>query len=76
VVLARCGQIRGVVRITFDPLVEAIPCLGAVSVTLLETPHIDLRLSIINNLDILSLPIMTLLLKLGINVSATATAHA
>ena len=47
---------RAVSRITLSPIVETLPCVGGVSITLLEAPHFDAKFSLAGPLDILSLP--------------------
>lgn len=51
-------QIRGLARITLAPLVDTLPCLGAVQITLLEEPYIDFSLSLFGSLDLMLLPIL------------------
>ena len=53
-----CSQLRAVSRITLSPIVETLPCVGGVSVTLLESPYFDACFSLINHYDILALPII------------------
>lgn len=45
-------------RITIKPLVETLPCLGSVSVSLLKEPFVDLSVMVINRLDLMALPIV------------------
>ena len=47
---------RATARVTLSPLVESLPCLGAVTITLLEEPYIDLSLALIGGLDLMQLP--------------------
>ncbi|KAK9809105.1 hypothetical protein WJX72_009433 [[Myrmecia] bisecta] len=49
-------QMKATARITLKPLVETLPCLGAVEITLLDKPFIDLSLRLINQLDLMALP--------------------
>ena len=49
-------QMRAVSRITIAPMVETLPCVGGVSVTLLEAPYFDAAFRLINSIDILSMP--------------------
>ncbi|CAD7700524.1 unnamed protein product [Ostreobium quekettii] len=49
-------QLHAVARITIRPLVETLPCLGAVHVSLLNPPHLDMTLKLINNIDLMALP--------------------
>ena len=53
-----CGraQLRATSRITLSPIVETLPCVGGVSVTLLEAPYFDANFSLISTYDILALP--------------------
>ena len=50
------AQVRANARITFAPLVETLPCLGAVTISLLDPPHLDVSVSLIGGLDIMILP--------------------
>mmetsp|Transcript_21148 Transcript_21148/g.58683 ORF Transcript_21148/g.58683 Transcript_21148/m.58683 type:complete len:654 (+) Transcript_21148:121-2082(+) len=45
-------------RITIKPLVETLPCLGAVTISLLKEPFVDLSVMVINRLDLMALPIL------------------
>ena len=47
---------RAVSRITLSPIVETLPCVGGVSITLLEAPHFDAAFSLLGPFDLLSLP--------------------
>ncbi|KAK9825678.1 hypothetical protein WJX81_002318 [Elliptochloris bilobata] len=49
-------QMRATARVTLAPLVESLPCLGAVTITLLEEPYVDLSLALIGGLDLMQLP--------------------
>ena len=49
---------RAVSRITLSPIVETLPCVGGVSITLLEAPYFDANFHLAGFLDILSLPII------------------
>ncbi len=49
-------QLRATARITLAPMVDTLPCLGAVTITLLEEPYIDLSLALIGGLDLMQLP--------------------
>lgn len=49
-------QMRATAHLTLAPLVESLPCLGAVTITLLEEPYIDLSLALIGGLDLMQLP--------------------
>ena len=50
------AQMRATARVSLAPLVESLPCLGAVTITLLEEPYIDLSLALIGGLDLMLLP--------------------
>lgn len=49
-------QVRALARISLRPLVEELPCLGGAEVSLLELPHYDLSLRLVNRIDIMRLP--------------------
>lgn len=49
-------QLHAVARITIRPLVETLPCLGALYVSLLDEPHIDMTCTLINNVDLMAVP--------------------
>lgn len=51
-----CTQVRADARITIAPLVDTLPCLGAVSISLLDPPHLDVSLQIFGGLDLMLLP--------------------
>uniref|UniRef100_A0A7R9V5U8 C2 domain-containing protein n=1 Tax=Chlamydomonas euryale TaxID=1486919 RepID=A0A7R9V5U8_9CHLO len=59
------------VRITLKPLVEVIPCVGGVAISLLRVPHVDFKLSIIGGVDLMALPVIKdgvrLALRLALN---------
>ncbi|CAG9466560.1 unnamed protein product [Pedinophyceae sp. YPF-701] len=59
-------MINSLVRITFSPLAETIPCLGAVHVSLLEQPYIDFDVKILGNTDVMSLPFVGYLARQAI----------
>ena len=61
-------QLKARARITLKPLVETIPCLGAVNISLLEVPTVDLALSIINSLDLMAIPGLNLAVNLGLKM--------
>ena len=45
-------------RITLEPLVDVLPCMGAVTVSLLEAPYLDCSLRLFGNLDLMMLPVV------------------
>lgn len=49
-------QMSANARITIRPLVDTLPCLGAISISLTESPFVDLTLKAINDMDLLSVP--------------------
>ena len=56
-VTVRGLQIKMLAQVTFDPLVDVIPCLGALEACLIEMPEIlDFRLFIPGGVDLLALP--------------------
>ena len=57
-------QVRALARITFSPLVDMLPCIGAVSVSLLEEPYLDLSLSFMGSPDLMGLPGLNQAVKL------------
>ena len=61
-------QVKARARITLKPLVETIPCLGAVDVSLLEVPTVDLALMLINHLDLMALPGLNFAINLGLKM--------
>jgi hypothetical protein len=40
-------------RVTLKPLVDVIPCIGGVSISLLRVPHVDLSLSMVGGVDLM-----------------------
>lgn len=61
-------QMSGCTRVTLRPLVEEIPILGAVNITLLEEPIVDAEIYIADGVDIMILPAMKLALQAIIKV--------
>ncbi len=43
-------------RITLRPLVDTLPCMGAVTISLVETPYIDFGLHLFKKFDLMLLP--------------------
>ena len=43
-------------RMTLRPLVDTLPCMGAVTVTLIEAPYIDFALHLFSRFDLMLLP--------------------
>eukprot|EP00210_Caulerpa_lentillifera_P009648 g9204.t1 len=48
--------LHAIARITIRPLVETLPCLGALHISLLAPPYLDLTLNLINGIDLMALP--------------------
>lgn len=51
-------QVRALARVVMSPLVDTLPCLGAVQISLLEEPHIDFSISLFGSPDLMLLPIL------------------
>ena len=43
-------------RITLRPLVDTLPCMGAVTISLIETPYIDFSMHLFKRFDLMLLP--------------------
>lgn len=63
-------QLKAMARVTLKPLVETLPCVGGVTVALLEEPTIDFRLSLLDSPDIMALPGVPLAVKTAIKLVA------
>jgi hypothetical protein len=50
--------------------VDTLPCLGAISISLMDTPFVDLTLKLINNWDLMSLPFVHDLVLQGVKIGA------
>ena len=60
-------QLRANVRVTFTPLVDQLPCLGGLEVSLMSLPeHVDLGLTIPPGIDLMSLPGMHSILRFAL----------
>lgn len=57
-------------RIIIKPLVETLPCVGGVTLALLEDPVVDCTVNILDSPDIMAIPPVPLVLKAGIKVVA------
>lgn len=55
-VVLRDVLLHAIARITIRPLVETLPCLGAIHISLLAAPYIDMTLNLINGIDLMALP--------------------
>jgi Ca2+-dependent lipid-binding protein len=49
-------QLKVLSRITLKPLVDTLPCMGAVTLSLMETPHMDFSLHLFKQFDLMLLP--------------------
>lgn len=56
------------VRLEMRPLVDKIPCIGAVAISLLRLPTIDCKLVLAKGVDIMALPFVPQLLNLALKV--------
>ncbi|PSC73977.1 synaptotagmin-2-like isoform X1 [Micractinium conductrix] len=63
-------QFKALTRITIKPLVETLPCLGGVTVSLLETPHFDMDFRLCDSPDIMALPGVPLAVTSAISIIA------
>ena len=52
-------QAKAVARVSIAPLVDTIPCTGAVDISLLEAPTLDVSLCLIGGFDLLALPLLS-----------------
>ena len=60
-------QLRANLRVTFTPLVDALPCLGGLEVSLMSLPqHVDVGVSVPPGIDLMSLPGAHSLLRLAL----------
>lgn len=49
-------QMKVTARSTLRPLVDTLPCMGAVTVTLTDNPYLDFSLHLFSNFDLMLLP--------------------
>lgn len=63
---------RAVVRVTAAPIVESLPCVGGVSLTLLESPHFDASFRIAGSFDFMALPFVHEAIQYGTKVGPIA----
>ena len=61
---------RAVARITASPIVETLPCVGGVAITLLKAPYFDASFSMISGLDIMALPFVHEAIRMATKVCA------
>jgi Ca2+-dependent lipid-binding protein len=62
-------QMSANARITVRPLVDTLPCLGAVAISLVESPFVDLTVKAITDLDLLSLPGIHEAMTMGVKMA-------
>jgi hypothetical protein len=62
-------QLKATARATLSPLVETIPCLGAVTITLMDLPYVELSLALLNSFDIMSLPLLHTAANFGLKMA-------
>ena len=65
-----CVQFKALVRITMYPLVEKLPCVGGVAMSLLEQPTVDMDLRVLDSPDLLSIPPMAIIRKIVLSLLA------
>jgi hypothetical protein len=41
-------QLRALARLTLKPLIDVLPCVGGVTVSLMEEPHVDCEVSFLS----------------------------
>lgn len=58
-------SVRALARVTVSPLVDRLPCVGGLKVSLLEIPTVDAELRIAGSPDLLALPGVPQALRLG-----------
>lgn len=63
-------QLKALARITLNPLVEKLPCVGGVKFSLLEEPVVDFDLNVLGSPDLLALPIITLATRAALKLVA------
>lgn len=49
-------QFKVLARVTLTPLVDTIPCIGGVTISLLEVPHVDFKARLFNGPDVMAFP--------------------
>ena len=62
-------QVSATARVTIRPLVDTLPCLGAIAISLTESPYVDLSVKAITGMDLLAVPFvheaMTMAVKMA-----------
>ena len=59
---------RGLARITLKPMTDEIPCIGAVTVTLMDDPYVDFTLRLMGSFDLMQIPGVNYALSYGIEL--------
>jgi hypothetical protein len=49
-------QFKARARVTLSPLVDTLPCIGGVTLSLLDVPHVDFKLRLFNGPDLMAFP--------------------
>ena len=65
---AACAQMRGLARITLKPLTDELPCIGAVTVTLMDAPYVDFTLRLMGSFDLMQIPGVNYALSYGMEM--------
>ena len=65
-------QLRGLGRITLRPLTDELPCIGAVTVTLMEQPYVDFTLRLMGSFDLMQIPGVNQALAYGLEMVRAA----
>ena len=60
--------IKAEARITLKPLVDVIPCIGGVTISLLSIPQVDLSLCIFKGVDLMALPIVKDVVRMALKM--------
>ncbi|WPT11295.1 Synaptotagmin-3 [Picochlorum sp. SENEW3] len=63
-------QFKALARITLYPLVEKLPCVGGVTMSLLEQPTVDMDFRVLDSPDLLSIPPMAIMRKIVLSLLA------
>ena len=58
-------QLQSLARITLRPLTDVLPCMGAVTITLMEQPYLDFSLHVLDSFDLMQFPGVKQLVAMG-----------
>ena len=61
-------SVKAEARVTLKPLVDVIPCIGGVTISLLKVPQVDLSLCLFRGVDLMALPIIKDAIKTAIKM--------